>query len=197
VVFSSLTDVPEPFGAETSRRAGVPESVPEILSTVLRRALTKERRFEGGLSEAPDSATGVLLDLKKERSGISCVAGLVGEGILARPRLSMERKVVVDDGALLSLCLCSLELQLQRIAEAETIYLASVVKCCGFLYLCPSNGAATYARRRLPALLQTTRRAEDASFPECPQLWSCELVRRRSDNRSVWFASDQQKLSRR
>ena len=104
-MFSSLTDVPEPFGAGASRGAGVPESVPEILSTVLRRALTRERRFEGGLSEAPVSAAGVPLDLKKERSGISCVAGLVGEGILARPRLSMERKVVADDGALLSLSL--------------------------------------------------------------------------------------------
>jgi hypothetical protein len=99
-VFSPLTDVLGPFGAGISRGAGVPEMVPEILSTVLRRTLIRERRFEGGLSEGPDSTVEVLPDLKKERSGISCVAGLVGEGILATPLLSMERKVVVDDGAL-------------------------------------------------------------------------------------------------
>lgn len=84
--------------------------MPEIFSTVLRRTLTSERRREGGGSEVLDSVAApallLLLDLRKERSGISGVVGLVGEDMLAREAASgylWRVGVGIDDGAL-SLC---------------------------------------------------------------------------------------------
>ena len=86
VTSSLLTECLDP-GAVTLRELEEPETIPEILSTVLRRTLTRERRLEGGRSEVLDSAVEVFLDLRNERSGISGVVGLAWEDILARPLL--------------------------------------------------------------------------------------------------------------